>query len=71
MIAFQRRNLSPCFLIGGTIVFSILLHLILKMTSFQSNFSGFTTNAQMEFQSTPPIHVATCFMKSVTNWRTY
>jgi len=41
MIAFQRRNLSPCFLIGGTIVFSVLLPRILKMTPFAS----FTTNS--------------------------
>jgi len=36
MIPFQRRNLSRCFLIGRTIVFSILLPLILKTTPFAS-----------------------------------
>jgi len=41
MIAFQRRNLSLCFLIGGTIVFSVLLSLILETTPFAS----FTTKS--------------------------
>ena len=45
MIAFQCRNLSRWFLIGATIMFSILLPLILKTTPSHSKFASFLTNS--------------------------